>query len=51
MPVYPFRWKDLGYSIFKFPAQYLSFRPVTNRPVDKNLFPKQKGVEKKDVDE
>jgi hypothetical protein len=51
MPVYPFRWKDLGYSVFKFPSQFLSHRPVTNRPVDKELFPKQKGLEKKDVDE
>jgi hypothetical protein len=51
MPIYPFRWKDLGYSIFKFPAQFLSSRPVTNRPVDKDLFPKPKGLQKKDVDE
>ncbi|MEH7500488.1 spore germination protein [Neobacillus drentensis] len=51
MPIYPFRWKDLGYSIIKFPSQFLSYRPLTNRPVDNDIFPKQKGREKKDVDE
>ncbi|MEH7437096.1 spore germination protein [Neobacillus drentensis] len=51
MPVYPFRWRDLGYSIIKFPVQYLPFRPVTNHPVDGNRFKEKKAMKKKDVDE
>ncbi|MCL6573103.1 MAG: spore germination protein [Bacillus sp. (in: Bacteria)] len=51
MPVYPFSWKDLGYSFFKFPPQFSSRRPVTNNTVDNKRFTKQKGLEKKDVDE
>jgi hypothetical protein len=51
MPVYPFRWRDLGYSSLRFPIQYLSFRPETNRPTDTDNAPIKKSKEKKDVDE
>jgi hypothetical protein len=51
MPIYPLRWRDLGYSIFRFPLQYLSFRPETNRPIDDLNYPTKKSKEKKDVDE
>jgi hypothetical protein len=51
MPVYPVRLKDLGYSVFRFPLQYLSFRPETNRPTDVHRYPVQQSKEKKDVDE
>jgi hypothetical protein len=51
MPVYPFRWKDLGYSLLKFPTQFSSHRPITNRPIEKKRFTTQKGLKKKDVDE
>lgn len=51
MPIYPFRWKDLGYSVFRFPLQYLSYRPETNRTKDNQHYPVQKVKEKKDVDE
>lgn len=50
-PVYPLRWKDFGHSFFKIPPQYLSFRPLTNRPEDSNRFPGKKAKQKKDVDE
>jgi spore germination protein KA len=50
-PIYPIRLKDFGYSFFKFPPQYLSFRPLTNRTEDKEHFPKKKAKRKKDVDE
>ncbi|QCJ43169.1 spore germination protein [Bacillus sp. S3] len=49
-PVYPLRWKDLGYSFFRVPTQYLSMRPITNRPNDVQRFSAQK-AKKKDVDE
>lgn len=51
MPLYPFRWKDIGYSITKIPYQFLANRPETNQPKDKKRFNKQKAREKKDVDE
>jgi hypothetical protein len=51
MPIYPFRWRDLGYSLFRFPLQYLSYRPETNRPLDEHNYPVKKSKEKKDVDE
>jgi spore germination protein KA len=50
-PVYPIRLKDFGYSFFKLPPQYLSFRPLTNRTKDQERFPKKKAKLKKDVDE
>nr|WP_263326026.1 spore germination protein [Neobacillus sp. Marseille-Q6967] len=50
-PVYPLRFKDFGYSFFKIPPQYLSYRPLTNRPEDYKRFPKKKAKQKKDVDE
>jgi hypothetical protein len=50
-PFYPIRLKDFGYSFFKLPPQYLSFRPLTNRTKDQERFPKQKARQKKDVDE
>jgi len=50
-PVYPIRLKDIGYSFFKLPPQYLSFRPLTNRTDDKERFPSKKARQKKDVDE
>ncbi|EKN69488.1 spore germination protein, GerA [Neobacillus bataviensis LMG 21833] len=49
-PVYPLRWKDLGYSFFRVPTQYLSKRPISNRPIDVQRFSPQK-AKKKDVDE
>jgi hypothetical protein len=51
MPLYPFRWRDFGYSIAKFPIQFLSTRPETNQPKDEKRFNKRKTREKKDVDE
>jgi hypothetical protein len=50
-PVYPIRLKDIGYSFFRLPQQYLSSRPLTNRTGDKERFPKKKAKQKKDVDE
>jgi len=50
-PVYPLRWKDLGYSFMKIPNQFLSHRPMTNRPEDQERFSKRKARQKKDVDE
>ncbi|MFK9093331.1 spore germination protein [Bacillus salipaludis] len=49
-PVYPLRWRDLGYSFFRVPTQYLSKRPLTNHPIDVQRFSPQK-AKKKDVDE
>ncbi|ETI68431.1 spore germination protein [Neobacillus vireti] len=49
-PVYPLRWKDLGYSFFRVPTQYLSKRPITNHPIDVQRFSAPK-AKKKDVDE
>jgi hypothetical protein len=51
MPLYPFRWRDIGYSITKIPYQFLANRPETNQPKDEKRFNKQKAREKKDVDE
>lgn len=50
-PVYPLNLKDLGYSLFRFPIQFLSYRPVTNEPSDKYRYPTKKAKQKKDVDE
>jgi hypothetical protein len=50
-PIYPFRWRDIGYSMFRFPMQYHSHRPETNQPIDEKRFSTLKGKEKKDVDE
>jgi spore germination protein KA len=50
-PVYPLNLKDLGYSIFRFPSQFLSYRPVTNQPEDKERYSPKKAKQKKDVDE
>ncbi|WP_156509910.1 spore germination protein [Rossellomorea aquimaris] len=50
-PLYPFRFSDLKYSIFRLPYQYLQIRPVTNRTQDKGRIPNKNAVQKKDVDE
>lgn len=51
MPIFPFRWRDLRYSVIRLPLQYLSFRPETNRPSNMQKYSVQKSKEKKDVDE
>lgn len=50
-PIYPFRFSDLKYSIFRMPYQYLVKRPVSNHPIDKGRIPIKKAKMKKDVDE
>lgn len=50
-PAYPLRLADLRYSMFRYPLEYLSKRPVTNQPIDNDHFSSQKGKEKMDVDE
>ncbi|MCR8847234.1 spore germination protein [Rossellomorea sp. SC111] len=50
-PIYPFRFSDLKYSIFRMPYQYLVNRPVSNHPIDKGRIPIKKAKMKKDVDE
>jgi spore germination protein KA len=50
-PIYPIRLKDIGYSFFKLPPQYLSYRPLTNRTDDQERFPSKKAKQKRDVDE
>jgi spore germination protein KA len=50
-PVYPLNMRDLGYSLFRFPFQFLSYRPVTNHTDDKDRYPAKKAKQKKDVDE
>lgn len=50
-PIYPFRFSDLKYSIFRMPYQYLVKRPVSNNPIDKGRIPIKKAKRKKDVDE
>ncbi|MDQ6599351.1 spore germination protein [Bacillus salipaludis] len=50
-PIYPFRWRDLGYSVFRIPPKYLPYRPVTNHPENPYRFPPKKAKRKKDVDE
>ncbi|MBS4215973.1 MULTISPECIES: spore germination protein [Neobacillus] len=50
-PVYPLQWRDLGYSFFLVPYQYLAKRPQTNKPVDKERFSEKKAKLKKDIDE
>ncbi|WLR43156.1 spore germination protein [Bacillus carboniphilus] len=34
-PIYPFRWEDLKYSLFRLPEQLNQKRPISNRPLDK----------------
>lgn len=50
-PVYPLKWRDLGYSFFLIPYQYLAKRPMTNHPVDDDRFSTKKALKKKDIDE
>ncbi|WP_254871227.1 spore germination protein [Bacillus sp. Marseille-Q1617] len=50
-PVYPLRFSDLKYSLFRLPYQFLLQRPITNHPVDTNRIPAKKRKQKKDVDE
>ncbi|TMU86978.1 spore germination protein [Bacillus sp. BHET2] len=50
-PLYPFRFSDLKYSIFRLPYQYLDKRPVSNHPIDQGRIPEKKARTKKDVDE
>lgn len=50
-PVYPLQWRDLGYSFFLVPYQYLAKRPQTNKPLDKERFSEKKAKLKKDIDE
>ncbi|BCB04270.1 spore germination protein [Bacillus sp. KH172YL63] len=50
-PIYPFRFSDLKYSIFRLPYQFLDKRPVSNRPIDQGRIPVKKAHMKKDVDE
>ena len=50
-PIYPFRWRDLGYSLFRFPIKFLPYRPVTNHPVDNYRFSPKTAKKQKDVDE
>ncbi|MCA1053944.1 spore germination protein [Rossellomorea aquimaris] len=50
-PIYPFRFADWKYSLFRSPYQYLVNRPVSNRPGDASRIPKNKAKKKKEVDE
>jgi hypothetical protein len=50
-PIYPFRFSDWKYSIFRLPYQFLVQRPVSNRPGDSTRIPAKKIKQKKDVDE
>ncbi|MBW3114386.1 spore germination protein [Bacillus sp. MCCB 382] len=50
-PIYPFRFSDLKYSLFRLPYQYLVKRPVSNHPMDQMRIPLKKAKQKKDVDE
>jgi hypothetical protein len=50
-PIYPFRFSDWKYSIFRLPYQFLVQRPVSNRPGDSTRIPEKKIKQKKDVDE
>ncbi|MCA1062909.1 spore germination protein [Rossellomorea sp. AcN35-11] len=50
-PIYPFRFADFKYSLFRLPYQYLVKRPVTNHPVDQGRIPEKKAKQKKDVDQ
>jgi hypothetical protein len=50
-PLYPFRFSDLKYSIFRLPYQFLIQRPISNHPGDSTRIPAKKTKQKKDVDE
>jgi Bacillus/Clostridium GerA spore germination protein len=50
-PIYPFRFSDLKYSLFRLPYQFLIQRPITNHPGDSTRIPAKKTKQKKDVDE
>lgn len=50
-PIYPFRFADFKYSLFRLPYQYLVQRPISNHPTDQGRIPEKKAKEKKDVDE
>ncbi|WP_335870812.1 spore germination protein [Bacillus sp. 2205SS5-2] len=50
-PVYPPRFSDWKYSLFRVPLQFLAKRPQTNRPIDDFRMPKKKAKIKKDIDE
>lgn len=50
-PIYPFRFADFKYSLFRLPYQYLVQRPISNHPIDQGRIPEKKAKEKKDVDE
>lgn len=50
-PIFPFRWNDLGYSIFRFPFQFNANRPETNLTLDTKRYSNKKAKQKKDVDE
>jgi hypothetical protein len=50
-PIYPFRFSDLKYSLFRLPYQFLLQRPITNHPGDSTRIPAKKTKQKKDVDE
>lgn len=50
-PIYPFRKEDLKYSIFRLPVQFLAKRPITNRPIDHEIFPSRLAKKKRDSDE
>nr|WP_201715151.1 spore germination protein [Rossellomorea arthrocnemi] len=50
-PIYPLRFSDFKYSLFRLPYQYLVKRPISNHPIDKGRIPEKKAKLKKDVDE
>ncbi|MGD6845004.1 spore germination protein [Bacillus infantis] len=50
-PIYPLRWKDIRYSMVRFPLQYLSKRPEMNMTEDHSRYPARKASKTKDVDE
>jgi hypothetical protein len=50
-PIYPLRFSDWKYSIFRLPYQFLVQRPISNRPGDSTRIPSKKTKQKKDVDE
>ncbi|MFY0759401.1 spore germination protein [Metabacillus dongyingensis] len=50
-PIYPFRKEDLKYSLFRLPVQYLAKRPITNSPIDYEIFPRRLAEKKRDTDE
>lgn len=50
-PIYPLRFSDWKYSIFRLPYQFLLQRPISNHPADSTRIPAKKVKKKKDVDE